>query len=328
MSVRSDDYDSPWKEILEKYFRDFLTFFFPMVAEGVDWEKGHTFLDKELQQVTRDAELGKRLADKLVQVWRKDGNEVWVLVHVEIQGQEESAFAKRMYVYNYRIFDRYDRPVVSLAVLADERAGWRPDHYGYELWGCKIGIQFPAIKLLDYKERWEELEASHNPFALAVMSHLKTMETRHDEDNRKRWKLYLVRKLYERGYNRNDVINFFHFIDWIIRLPDEMEEIFWQEMHQYEEEKNMPYVSSVEKIGIKKGIQQGIQQGIQTGIQTGRREGMLDAIELGLSIKFGINGLRLLPTVRAIENMDRLEMIKEAIKATDKLKEIEAVLEG
>ena len=65
-----------------------------------------------------------------------------------------------------------------------------------------------------------------------------------------------------------------------------MEEIFWQEMHQYEEEKNMPYVSSVEKIGIKKGIQQGIQ--------TGRREGMLDAIELGLSIKFGINGLRLL----------------------------------
>ena len=65
MSVRSDDYDSPWKEILEKYFHDFLTFFFPMVAEGVDWEKGHTFLDKELQQVTRDAELGKRLADKL-----------------------------------------------------------------------------------------------------------------------------------------------------------------------------------------------------------------------------------------------------------------------
>ena len=55
---------------------------------------------------------------------------------------------------------------------------------------------------------------------------------------------------------------------------------------------------------------------------------MLDAIELGLSIKFDINGLRLLPTVRAIESLDRLDMIKEAIKATDKLKEIEAVLEG
>jgi hypothetical protein len=31
-----------------------------------------------------------------------------------------------MYVYNYRLFDRYDRPVVSLAVLADASPTWRP----------------------------------------------------------------------------------------------------------------------------------------------------------------------------------------------------------
>lgn len=31
-----------------------------------------------------------------------------------------------MFVYNYRIFDRYDRPVASLAVLADDDPGWRP----------------------------------------------------------------------------------------------------------------------------------------------------------------------------------------------------------
>ncbi len=36
---------------------------------------------------------------------------------------------KRMFTYNYRIFDRYDRPVVSLAVLADPHPGWRPDGY-------------------------------------------------------------------------------------------------------------------------------------------------------------------------------------------------------
>jgi hypothetical protein len=32
----------------------------------------------------------------------------------------------------------------------------------------------------------------------------------------------------------------------------------------------MPYVTSVERIGIRKGIQQGIQQGIQRGIQRER----------------------------------------------------------
>jgi hypothetical protein len=40
---------------------------------GIDWARGYEFLDKELQQVVRDAELGRRLADKLVKVWRVDG---------------------------------------------------------------------------------------------------------------------------------------------------------------------------------------------------------------------------------------------------------------
>ena len=206
MSEQSDDYDSTWKKILETYFRDFVTFFFPVVAEEVDWSKGYSFLDKELQQVVQDAELGRRRADKLVQVWRKDGNEAWVLVHVEVQGQERSDFAKRMFVYNYRIFDRYDRPVASLAVLSDERTGWRPDHFGYELWGCKVGINFPVAKVLEHADRWDELEASDNPFATVVMAHLKTRDTHNDEESRKRWKLYLVRRLYERGYRREDVI--------------------------------------------------------------------------------------------------------------------------
>ncbi|MCK4605457.1 MAG: hypothetical protein KAU41_12345 [Deltaproteobacteria bacterium] len=126
MNIQSDDYDSPWKEIIEVYFNDFMAFFFPDIAEEVDWDRGYTFLDKELQQVVLDAELGRRFADKLAQVWRRDGDEAWVLVHIEVQGQEEAVFAKRMYVYNYRIFDRYNRPVASLAVLADQKPGWKP----------------------------------------------------------------------------------------------------------------------------------------------------------------------------------------------------------
>jgi hypothetical protein len=29
-------------------------------------------------------------------------------------------FAERMFVYNYRLYDRYRRPIASMAVLADE----------------------------------------------------------------------------------------------------------------------------------------------------------------------------------------------------------------
>ena len=45
-----------------------------------------------------------------------------MLVHIEVQGDADPDFAKRTYVYNYRILDRYDRRTVGLAVLTDDRA--------------------------------------------------------------------------------------------------------------------------------------------------------------------------------------------------------------
>ena len=42
----SDQYDSAWKEALERYFPDFLAFFFPAIAREVDWTQGYELLDK------------------------------------------------------------------------------------------------------------------------------------------------------------------------------------------------------------------------------------------------------------------------------------------
>ncbi|NJM11632.1 MAG: hypothetical protein HC889_06900 [Synechococcaceae cyanobacterium SM1_2_3] len=47
-SSAQDDYDSPWKTLLERYFPAFLEWFFPAVAADIDWKRGHEFLDKEL----------------------------------------------------------------------------------------------------------------------------------------------------------------------------------------------------------------------------------------------------------------------------------------
>jgi hypothetical protein len=115
-----DQFDSPWKEILEVYFEDFILFFFPQIHAEIDWSRGYDFLDQELAQVVRDAELGKRLADKLVKVWKLSGEETWVLVHIEIQSQEEGRFGERMFVYYYRLRDKYDLLIASLAILGLE----------------------------------------------------------------------------------------------------------------------------------------------------------------------------------------------------------------
>lgn len=125
-AISQDSYDSPWKDVLENYTQEFTAFFFPDAHDDIDWGRGYEFLDKELQQVARDAALGQRQADKLVKVWRHGGDEAWVLMHIEIQSQGETGFAERMYGYNHRLFDRYHRQVASLAVLGDESKTWRP----------------------------------------------------------------------------------------------------------------------------------------------------------------------------------------------------------
>ena len=152
------DYDSPWKEALDQYFERFIALFFTEMHLDIDWARGYRTLDKELQQVTPDAEQGRQIVDKLVQVWRVTGEEEWVLIHVEVQGQEESRFAERMLAYNCALVARYNMSVASVAVLADERAGWRPHGCRRELWNCRLDFSFPVVKLLDYAERTEELE--------------------------------------------------------------------------------------------------------------------------------------------------------------------------
>lgn len=79
------------------------------------------------------------------------------------------------------------------------------------------------VKLLDYTERWTWLEQNLNPFAIVVIAHLKTLETRHKPTMRRKWKLNLIQMLYERGYTRQDVLELFRFIDWVMVLPPDLE---------------------------------------------------------------------------------------------------------
>ena len=279
MSDTRDDFDSPWKTAIEAYFEEFMGFFFPEAHADIDWNRGYKFLDKELQQVVQDAELGRRYADKLAEVYRKSGKAQWVLAHLEVQGQPEAKFNRRMYTYNYRLFDRYDRVVASFAVLADTGTKWRPHKFSYKLWGCEVSFKFPIAKLIDYTKRWSELEASDNPFATVVMAYLKAQQTQHDPEARKVEKFYLARRLYQRGYARDDIIKLFHFIDWVMKLPKVLEDAFWHELQTYEETYKMQYITSIERIGIEKGIAKGIEKGRQ-------EEGLKNLLRL-LQHRFG-----------------------------------------
>ncbi|MGB6301877.1 MAG: cytosolic protein [Rivularia sp. (in: cyanobacteria)] len=302
-------FDSPWKDVLERYFEDFILFFFPQTHRRIDWTRKVEFLDKELLSVVGDAEIGTRFADKLVKVYLLNGEENWILVHVEVQSQEEAEFALRMYTYNYRIYDKYQKFVVSLAILGDENPNWRPSQYNRQLFGCGISFRFPVVKLLDYEQRLSELEQSRNPFTTVVMAHLQAKATTSDRTERKQQKLTLVKRLYELGFERDSIIILFRFIDWMMTLPADLAKEFWQEYSSFEESKRMQYVTSVERIGIEKGTRKGLLQGIDTCLQ----------------LKFNTMHQELLEEISQIQDNEQLETILTALKTVNTVEELRKI---
>ncbi len=311
--------DSAWKDVLEPLFPQFLEFFFPDIYQDVDFTKGFEFLDKELQQILKRSKSGKRIVDKLVKIFLKNGKEKWLLLHIEIQGYEEKAFARRIFGYNYRIFDKFDRDVVSLVILTDNNPKFRPHRYEVQHWGFRLTFEFPSVKLLDYRHNWDTLVTHSNPFAIAVRAFLKTLETRGRDQDRYSWKKALLMELYSRGMNRKTVLALYQFIDWSMNLPKPLEDQLFHEITEFEEKKNMPVLTTAEKIGMKKGIKKGMQKGQIAGLHW--------AIEDILELKFGDAAKELLELIKPVEDIALLKQLRESLKKAHDVAEARQLIE-
>ncbi|MCU0642821.1 MAG: cytosolic protein [bacterium] len=305
--------DQAWKEIIEKLFPDFLAFFFPKIYSDIDFSRGVEFLDKELQKILKGSELGKKIVDKLVKVYLNDGSEKWLLIHIEVQGYQEENFSERIYIYNYRIFDRYREEVISLALLTDINKNYRPTVFEVSRWGFKLSFQFPIIKLLDYQEKWKKLEQNLNPFGIVVMSFLKTIETKGNEQQRYSWKKHFLLGLYERGLTRDIIFILYQFIDLLMNLSDELEQELIEAIEAIEEAKKMSIITSAERIGIEKGKKEGMEKG--------KIEGLHESIYDIFEVKFGKNIYELFAQVKQIQDIEILQKIRVGLKKAQTLEE-------
>ncbi|MGB3757709.1 MAG: hypothetical protein WBA07_15245 [Rivularia sp. (in: cyanobacteria)] len=182
---------------------------------------------------------------------------------------------------------------------------WRPSQFGYELFGCTVDFKFPVVKLLDYQQLQSELEESRNPFATVVLAHLTALDTSENRVERKAQKLALVRRLYEKEYTREQVLNLLAFLDWMLTLPFDLEQEFRQDLEQLEDSLGMQYVTSFER--------------------NARKEELLKSIPVCLRLKFGSVGQSLLPEIEQIEDFRVLEAILEAIETVNTVSELRSI---
>jgi hypothetical protein len=73
-------------------------------------------------------------------------------------------------------------------------------------------------------------------FALVTAAHLLTRQTRGNPGRRYDAKLRLIRLLFTKGWDRQRILDLFTIIDWLMRLPVDLDRKIGEDIQRIEEE--------------------------------------------------------------------------------------------
>jgi predicted transposase/invertase (TIGR01784 family) len=220
-----------------------------------------------------------------VKVFLKSGEEKWVLIHIEVQGDSEPGFSKRMFRYYYRIFDKYNQDIVAIALLTDASKNFRPNLYHRSYHGTELLYKYNMYKFNDQDEN--ELLQSSNPFAIAVLAGKFANEAKNDVEKRYRFKRKLIRLViqkndYPREEQRIYLSTLIYFIDYLLQIPKDLTEKLRSEIILSKEEMEMMYLdrknlpptfSELIKLEREEGREEGLEKGQRRVAKSMLKEG-------------------------------------------------------
>jgi predicted transposase YdaD len=262
-------YDILWKGMIENVMEDLLLFIDPDIGKELDLGRDFEFLDKELAEMYPEPEKpsNTRIVDKLVKVFLRDGSERWMLLHVEVQGNNDKNFARRMFEYFIRLFSKYGHPVAAIAVLTGKACKEMPTVYEDRCLWMRARYEYKTLCITDHPD--EMLKASTNPFAAVIMvakeGLLKTKGTDEEKDNLLlEQKLLMVRLLKEKmvafGKKKTEAILSF-LNNYVVFKNSETKRKFMTKTDEIFEKKNtMGVIEQWAEIKHQEGREEGREE--------------------------------------------------------------------
>lgn len=324
------DHDRLFKELLSTFFLDFVELFLERVAEYIEKDT-IVLLDKEL---FTDVLTGERHEVDLVVKAKFKSRDSFFLIHVENQARAEGEFARRMFRYFARLYEKYGLPVYPVAIFSYQTPKREePSSHRVEFSDLRVmEFNFRAIQL--NRLNWRDYVKRDNPVASALMS---KMELRDEE--RPQVKLECLRILARLKLDPARTRLISGFIDTYLRLNAEEELRLRREIEKVDTVERsgiMEIVTSWMEEGLQKGLQQGLEQGLEQGLRQGLEQGLEQGREQGfqqglldiLEVKFGDVPESLIVTIKQLSDYPLLrELHKKAVKVAS-LEEFQQILEG
>ena len=272
------DHDRLFKELLETFFDEFITLFFPELRREIDLT-GLRFLQ---QEIFTDVTAGdKHRVDLLAEV-RLKGEEGLILVHIENQAQFQPDFAERMFIYFARLYQKFRCKILPIAVFSYDTPHDETDNFR---------IEFPFLKVLRFrfytlelkKRPWREYIQSDNPVAAALLSKMG-----YRAEERVQVKLEFMRMLTRLRLDPARMTLLAGFFETYLKLNADEEQAFENELRKLNAEE-VQKMMEITTSWHEKGRAEGEAEGIIKGKLEIARNMLLEGLATSLVVK--ITGL-------------------------------------
>jgi predicted transposase YdaD len=261
--------DALWKGIIDNLAIDFIAFFFPEIHAQMDNTQQIDSLDKELAAMQPQSDSKLRHADKLLRAVLKDGNETWILIHVEVQGYTDPQFTMRMFQSYYRILDKYGKPPVALAIYTDRSLSSHLSQYHSTHYQTTINYKFQTFSIISHQPA--ELRKSGNPFGFILEIARRALDPYDDDNAIINSKLEMIKYYLTQGLDKKKLRYLMDFIRYYLRFENQNSSTIF-------EDKLLEIHLNQNTMGIRESIlydmkEQGREEGLEQGLEKGREQG-------------------------------------------------------
>lgn len=222
------DQDSAWKDFVTKNIWDCVAALSPELYAAIDKSVPPEFLEQEIINAMRGKYKLKgkeKKTDKLVKFRLLNGEDYYLYVHFEFQGQLKDDFPERLYIYRSLVSLRYQtQNIATFALFTGKSPLDKHKFFEKTCFGSYIYFLYNWYAIID--QSIKELEQSDNMFLLAVLAAKYTLDTEGDDQKR----LFFKKKMYELAERKqfsfekmDELLSF--VLDYML-LPDEIENEF------------------------------------------------------------------------------------------------------
>lgn len=266
------NHDRLFKELLQTFFSEFMQLFFPEAYQVIDF-KHLKFLQQEIYTDVIAGE--KHVVDILVETRLKQEPGL-ILVHVEPQAYLQKDFNERMFIYFSRLYEKYRRRILTVAVFSYDRIQDEPNSFTVEFPFLNV-LNFKYYKLELKKLNWRDYIGGNNPVAAALLSKMGF-----NPAEKVKVRLEFMRMLARMKLDpaRTELLGC--FFESYLKLNSKEEEEFHLELGKIDS-KEAELIMQVTTSWHEKGRAEGIKEGIKEGEKKKALDTARAALKKGLT---------------------------------------------